>query len=331
MQTNQLPKTYNFSSEFALNSQAELELWQNVEQHKLTMTDGTVLAYAKLINPNADRAIVISSGRVESYIKYRELFLDIYRQGYSIYCLDHRGQGLSQRITDDPQKGHIDKFEHYIDDFEAFIDRIVLPNRHSSLSLIGHSMGGAIGTLYINRRPQTFVAAAFSSPMFGIKLPANKRLIIILAKQLNSFTKGKSPNYVLGGKGYEKDPFEKNDLTHCRARYENYKAFYHAMPEIQIGSPTNQWLLESLSAGEQAMLAAAHSPIPLLMLQAEEDTVVDNKSQDLSVSETCHKVIIPNAKHEIFMEKDGPRSLALTKMFSFLEQAQAHHHAERYK
>lgn len=322
---NQFPKTYSFSSEFELNSDAEIKLWQQVHQAKFNARDGVELAYAKLINPNTDRAIVISSGRVESYIKYRELFLDIYRQGYSIYCLDHRGQGLSQRITQDPEKGHIDNFTQYIDDFEEFIEYVVVPQKHSSLSLIGHSMGGAIGTLYINRHPDTFVAATFSSPMFGIKLPANKHLITMLARQLNSFTKGKEPNYVLGGKGYEKDPFEKNDLTHCKARYENYKAFYSAIPKIKVGSPTNQWLLESLSAGEQAMLAACHSPVPLLMLQAEQDTVVDNKAQDLSVSDTCHKEVIPKAKHEIFMEKDTPRSYALSKMFNFLEQAQDRH------
>lgn len=319
---NQLPQAYSFSSEFELNSDAELKLWQQVQQAKFTTKDGLKLAYAKLINPETSRAIVISSGRVESYIKYRELFLDIYRQGYSIYCLDHRGQGLSQRITQDPEKGHIDRFTQYVDDFEEFVEQVVKPSKHSTLSLIGHSMGGAIGTLYINRQPKTFVAAAFSSPMFGIKLPANKHLITMLARQLNSFTKGKEPNYVLGGKGYEKDPFEKNDLTHCEARYENYKAFYNAIPDIKIGSPTNQWLLEALSASEQAMLAACHSPIPLLMLQAEKDTVVDNKAQDLSMSETCTKEIILGAKHEIFMEKDTPRSYALAKMFSFLEQAQ---------
>ena len=54
-------------------------------------------------------SIVISVGRAESSISYYETaksFLDI---GYSpIYVIDHRGQGLSERILDNDQKSHVE-------------------------------------------------------------------------------------------------------------------------------------------------------------------------------------------------------------------------------
>ena len=41
-------------------------------------------------------AILISSGRTEAAIKYKEVIFDLYNNGYSVYIHDHRGQGHSE-------------------------------------------------------------------------------------------------------------------------------------------------------------------------------------------------------------------------------------------
>ncbi|MEC4725900.1 alpha/beta fold hydrolase [Shewanella sp. D64] len=314
------PAPLTFSSEQALNTLEQQVFWKTVTQSVIKTLDNITLAYAYIEHPQSDKAIVISNGRVESYLKYQELIFDLYHQGYSIYAIDHRGQGLSSRTTTNPQQGHIDKFDTYIDDFAYFIDNVVLPKQHKMLFLVGHSMGGAIGTLYLDKHPQTFKAAVFSAPMYGIKLPVSRRFIRWLAKILDTTSEHREPNYILGGKDYDPEAFANNDLTHSQLRYEDYRILYQAHPELQLGSPTNHWLYESIDAGEKTIAAAKRSTTPILILQAEQDTIVDNFAQYHTVNEQCQLISIPNARHEIFMEQDESRNLALTELINFLQK-----------
>lgn len=308
----------SFSSEHHLNSPEQKVFWQQVTQSSFKSRDNITLAYASITHPNSIGTIVISSGRVESYLKYKELMFDLYQQGYSLFAIDHRGQGLSARTTQNPHQGHIDKFQRYVDDFAEFIHKVVKPLATENYFLVGHSMGGAIGTLYLEQYPTTFKAAVFSAPMYGIKLPLTKGFIRGLAALLDNH---KKPNYVLGGKDYHAAEFDKNDLTHSKLRYEDYRELYQQVPQLQLGSPTNHWLVESIDAAEQAIHAARNSQIPLLILQAEEDTIVDNRAQKRAINGLCQLVKIPYARHEIFMERDKPRNQALNALLAFLAKA----------
>ncbi|MCL1140482.1 alpha/beta fold hydrolase [Shewanella pneumatophori] len=308
----------NFSSEHHLNSPEQKVFWQQVTQSSFKTRDDITLTYARITHPNSIGTIVISSGRVESYLKYKELMFDLYQQGYSLFAIDHRGQGLSARTTQNPHQGHIDKFQRYVDDFAEFIDKVVKPLATENYFLVGHSMGGAIGTLYLEQYPKTFKAAVFSAPMYGIKLPLTKSFIRGLAALLDNH---KKPNYILGGKDYHAAAFDKNDLTNSKLRYEDYRELYQQVPQLQLGSPTNHWLVESIDAGEQAIQAARNSQIPLLILQAEEDTIVDNRAQKRAINGLCQLVKIPYARHEIFMERDKPRNQALNALLAFLAKA----------
>ncbi|WP_394202813.1 alpha/beta fold hydrolase [Shewanella waksmanii] len=306
-----------FSQESQLNTAPQRAFWQQVKHQSITTKDGITLAYGQIDHPSPKGTIVISNGRVESYIKYHELMFDLYQAGYQIFALDHRGQGLSTRITPNPHQGHIEQFSHYIEDFSQFIDEVVLANAQAKLYLVGHSMGGCIGSLYLQHKPNVFHAAVFSAPMFGIRLPINRQFIRWLARLL---TNRKHPNYVLGGKDYAPSPFKGNDLTHSQARYEDYLRIYADDPRLQLGSPTNHWLVEAIDASERAVLAAKETPVPKLILQAAEDTIVDNQAQNRCQSQHCQIVTIENARHEVFMEQDKPRNIALSQLLQFLEQ-----------
>ncbi|GAA0791003.1 MULTISPECIES: alpha/beta fold hydrolase [Pseudomonadati] len=313
-----------FSSEKKLNTPEQQRFWQNVHQSEFESSDGVKIAFCQVLQAEAKQAVVISNGRVESYLKYQELIFDLYQQGYSVFALDHRGQGLSDRITDNPHQGYVGKFADYVDDFSYFIENIVLPTKHLSLSILAHSMGGAIATHYLDKHPNIFDSAVLSAPMFGIALPVNKKIILWLANRLNKTRESKQQgkvisNYVLGGTDYQPDPFISNHLTHSKHRYEHYRELYKKHPEIQLGSPTNHWLIEAVHAAEQSIEYAKQSQTPILILQASEDSVVTNQTQDLALSNLCHKVVIEGAFHEVFIEGDNLRNAALTYAINFIK------------
>lgn len=306
-----------FSTEHDLNTSEQQAFWQTVVQGTLTAADGITLAYMVALHPKAHASIVLSSGRVESYLKYQELVFDLYQQGYSVYAIDHRGQGLSARMTINPHMGHVRRFNDYIDDFALFMHKIVLNQAAQPLFLLGHSMGGAIGTLYLKQHPDIFTAAAFSAPMYGIKLPMPKGFVRWLASKLDTSLNGGEPNFVLSGQNYKAVPFKGNDLTHSQSRYQAYRELYEAAPKLQLGSPTNRWLTESLDAADSCVLATTHIRTPILILQASEDKIVDNSAQNLAVSSHCQLKVIAGAAHEIFMEKDAYRNQALNYALEF--------------
>ncbi len=307
-----------FSSEFQYDELRLEQFWQRVTQDQLFINPQISLAYCYIKHPRPNKTIVISNGRIESYLKYKEFIFDMYHLGYSIYAIDHRGQGLSSRLTQNPHQGHVEKFEDYIDDFECFIKQVVHPEQHEALFLVGHSMGSAIATLYLERKPTTFNAAVFSAPMYGIKLPFNKQYVYKLIKLLDNGS-SHSPNYVLGGKNYHPPKFEKNELTHSRERYQQFRKLYQQQPELQLGSPTNRWLMEALIACEKAIVICKNSTIPILILQAEEDTVVDNQAQEQAVGQNSRLLTIANARHEIFIEQDAARNEALNNLHKFFQ------------
>ncbi|MBM7074316.1 alpha/beta fold hydrolase [Shewanella sp. 202IG2-18] len=311
-----------YSSETALSTPEQQKFWQQVEHRSLRVSHDVTLAYCQILNPNSNKAVVISNGRIECYEKYRELIFDIYRQGYSVYAVDHRGQGKSTRLTTKRHLGHVEKFNDYVLDFTLFVDQVVKPRKHQNLFLLCHSMGGTIGVLYMHQHPKVFKAAALSAPMLSIKLPAPRKVIDALAKALDFKT---WPIYVLGGTDFKFKAFKDNDLTNSTNRYSEFHRIYRTYPDVQLGSPSSHWLREALTAADDAKLLLPELNTPTLTLQANQDSIIDNQAYDdifgnLLPSSQCRRQIINPAKHEILVETDDVRTQALDAIFAFFSE-----------
>jgi lysophospholipase len=91
---------------------------------------------------------------------------------------------------------------------------------------------------------------------------------------------------------------------------------------MQIGGPTFGWIKESINASRRARSIGITNKIPILLLQAEEDTVVHNKAQDKFINhcDNIEKVIMGHSKHEILMEIDFIRNKALDCIRNFILQ-----------
>ncbi|MGX5914843.1 alpha/beta fold hydrolase [Aliidiomarina sp. Khilg15.8] len=307
------------------------EFWQQVEQHELHSADGLTIRYAVYENPQSEAWLVISPGRIEGYIKYQELMLEAAAKGYSVAVIDHRGQGFSERESDNPQHGHVTHFNDFVRDFSDFMLALSPRIGEQPCHLLAHSMGGAIASLYMASYPHPFRNAVLSSPMMGIQtgpLPdAAVSLIVRLGHWVNDKLAGNRPRYFLGMTDYTDLPFDKNQLTHSARRYEWFRKLYQDYPQIQVGGPTVQWLMQSLEAMGELPEAANFISIPVLVLQATEDHIVTPEPQRAFVdqlqhpSSRLHKVA--GSYHEVLMEKDSIRAPALETAFTFM-----HHERE---
>ncbi|ELM3618586.1 alpha/beta fold hydrolase, partial [Aeromonas sobria] len=260
--------TYPLTSEAdvpTLYQQTLPDFWrQHAVEGEFKSKDGVTIRYAALRQAKVDRAILIVNGRVESYLKYQELAWDLWRQGYSLYLIDHRGQGMSGRMLDDPQKGYVDHFDDYVVDLKQFHDQIIMADQPAKLFLLAHSMGGAISARYLERWPDDIKAAVLSSPMLGINLGGLPKW---LAKGLATTigTVGDwigEPPYGPGQGGYQDHGFADNGLTHSQSRYQAFRQLYELHPQIQLGGATAHWIYQGITGADAAIADAGAIKTP---------------------------------------------------------------------
>ncbi len=322
------PYTQEHEFTDAINGKIAL-FWEKKHQGLLSGKANTQLYWVKFTDSLHTKAIVLVNGRSESVLKYQELFYDLFNQGYDIYSYDHRGQGMSERITLDPHMGHVEEFDDYIDDLEDFLECFDF-SIYDDTFLLAHSMGGTILTRYLQRHASLpYSAACLSAPMFGIQIPfylkpIAKSLSKLLAQKLSKV------DYALGQTGFESLPFEGNTLTNSQVRFNWSKQLALDVEKIQLGGPTHKWVWQGVDASQKCVKHASKTSLPTLIMQAGDDDLVDNKAQQrfMKTAKPIHQLtIIPDAKHELFLEKDSKREQAINSALEWFEQ----HQKERNK
>lgn len=321
--TTEAQLTENYSPK--INTFWENNAQENKFESKLGGTIHTVS-----IKTGQANAIVISQGRNESVLKYKELAFDLNKQGYDIFLIDHRGQGFSSRLGGDLYRGHVQSFNDYVIDLTSFIDSLQLPENYQSRFLLAHSMGGTINALYLESRSHPFQAAAFFSPMFSINLsglPVFVAKIITYISDLICSWFSDTACYAPGVGAYSETNFNNNKLTHSTKRFSSaFNTFEHA-PETQLGGATMRWVNESLFAMNKAIQQSSKINIPIILIQSGEDLIVTAQGQHqfFEKNQLCKQsqfIHIANARHELLLEKDEYRIPALTATLDFFQQQQ---------
>lgn len=308
--------------------------WQQGQFDYFLGVDNVKISYAKFLHMQASApSIVIVPGRCESYLKYQELIFELHSQGYSIFIIDHRGQGLSGRLLADISKGYVNKFQDYVDDFQYFIENIVCAHEPIKPYILAHSMGGAIATRYMQDSPDAIKAAVISSPMLGFNSGIVPKVIaenLIAAKLSLNKMMSKTPWYFFGQKAYQPVNFNNNRLTHSPERYQRFSHLYQQNKAIQLGGVTSHWLAQGISAQKEIFAKINQLKTPILLLQAGSDIVVCQQAQ----RDFCQKlnalqplscptgspIKVKGAFHELFFEEDDYRNTAITHSLDWFKQ-----------
>jgi lysophospholipase len=281
---------------------------------------GMKIRTAAFERKDSSGALVILPGKSETYLKYAEFFYDLQELALSLYAMDHRGMGFSERPLPDRLKTHVESFDHYIEDVRNFVETVVKVGQHEHMYLFGHSTGALIAALYMERYPETFQAAVLCCPLFNLNVgPIPGFLLRALALLLDR--PGRHEEYGLGQKNLRRPDFLNNKISHSYPRWSLWEQDIIPNTEaLQLGGVTNHWLRESVMAGHRAVRGAERITVPLLMLQAGQDSIVRLGAQDRFCRRAprCTKLEIAGAKHEILIERDDIRAEALTRIKGFL-------------
>ena len=301
-----------------------VDFWQQREEDEFTGVGRIPIRYVRFISAQHDRAILLCPGRIESYMKYAELAYDLYQCGFDVFIIDHRGQGKSGRLLADTHRGHVNAFSDYVDDVATLYEKEIATRHYQHRYALAHSMGGAILALMLARNVAHFDAAVLVAPMLGIPLPLPSWLawpILNWAEKRPDMRE----NYAVGTGEWQPRPFENNHVTHSLERYRRSVQLYVDDPVLRMGGPTYHWVRESILAGEMALQQAANITVPLLLLQAGEENVVENAAQERfcqamqAAGKACMLKTIAGARHEILFEQDEMRAEALASIVRFFD------------
>jgi lysophospholipase len=297
-----------------------LPLMAQGEEAYFTGVGGKQLYSFRLEHPAAKANVVISHGYGESALKYRETMYNLYALGYSVYMWEHRGHAHSERLLADRYKTHVEKFDHYVEDMQTFVDTFV--PRDKPLLLFAHSMGGAIAMAYLERNPGVFQAAVMNAPLLELNTSPYPGWIARGIAGLLDFV-GRDEDYAPGQKTFDPDAwvFEKSS-TSSRARFERNRTDNLA-EDLALGGVTVKWLREALNMTKHLTKDSTIRRVttPILMYQAGLDTFVkpDGQNRFCSKALACTLIKVPEARHEVFNETDAIRLPFWEKAVQFYE------------
>lgn len=286
--------------------------------------DGNALKihYAVFQVPNEKGAIVFLPGRTEPILKHAENILDLMNQGYSVYAIDHRGQGASGRMTPDPQMGYVEYFKDYVTDVTTFVNTVVVPGKHSNLFLLAHSLGGGIAAEFVFENPDMFKAVVLSSPMLGINTAPYPEFVAQNIADPVCQDAGQAMTFAIGQTDFDPtaqftDP--SNDVTRSLARFTVKMEMFNANPTLQLGGVSYRWLCESLGETLHLQTLGTFSNTPTLLFQAGNDDVVTLPAENQYCNDAAACQIQPysDSYHEVLSERDSIRNDALSKTVRF--------------
>lgn len=288
-----------------------------------TAEDGVRLRMGFWHLPKAHATILLFPGRTEYIEKYGRIISILVKQGYAVAVIDWRGQGYSDRLADDPALGHVESFSDYQIDVSALVDAVQEMALPEPWHLLAHSLGGNIGLrailngLKIDR-------AVFSAPMWGIQIPAGKRVTASVLPTLARIS-GKRLDYVPGTSESSylfENGFEDNLLTTDSEHFDYLSRLGRAAPELALGGPSIQWFGEAL-AECNALVRNGRQRTRALGFFGSLEGIVDPKAivkvfETWPNSKLCE---IEGARHELMMEAEPARQEFIDKTLSFLGES----------
>lgn len=291
------------------------------------------IAYAIFPHTQGAPFIIVSPGRIETYLKYKELTFDLVNQGFNVAIIDHRGQGLSGRMLSNPHKGYVTHFDDYARDLNQFIETIVKPFAPDKMHLLGHSMGGAIGIRYLQTYPTEIISSVFTAPMIAINAGSMPPWLAKIAIHTSHFFDQRFHNessYFFGHGNFKSKPFIGNPLMQSEVRFRLFQQEYARNEGLQLGGVTFHWLKQALKAEKLMLKEVKNTASAMLIIQAENDSIVCNDMQNTFCEllhqqqpSSCPKgkpVVIADGLHELLFEQDSMRSETLDRLITWFKQ-----------
>lgn len=240
--------------------------------------------------------LAIVHGLGEHSGRYCRIVKGLTAAGYAVFGFDNQGHGKSEG-----QRGHINRWQDYRDNTQAFLSLVRQQEPTAPLFLMGHSLGGLIVLDYVlrNTDAEQFKALnikglVVSAPPFQPTTGTASRRRMALARLLSGLLPRLSLSMDLSKGGLSRDPSvtdsaSEDPLTHS--------------------SVTLRWGSETLSTLDWVKNHIDQLRLPLLLTHGEADPIISPSGseeifQQVNCSDKTLK-IYPGSYHEPHNDLDA--------------------------
>ncbi len=233
--------------------------------------------------------LLIAHGLAEHSGRYMNIVDRFVPLGYAVYGLDHLGHGKSEGT-----RVYVERFEDYTDTLKIYFDRI---QTGKPVFLLGHSMGGLIGAIYLLDHQAELKGAVLSGP--SVKVHDKITPTLLLVGKLHSALMPKFGLIELDAEGVCRDPA--------------VVQAYISDPLVYRGKTTARLAAEMLKAMRVIGAQASKITLPIMIVQGGADRLVDPAGARMlydTVSSTGKEIrIYEGFYHEVFNEPERERVL----------------------
>ena len=300
-----------------LSARKETGLWERIPGKRL------YFEHFKADTPKA--TIIMVHGFSEVIEKFYETAYYFLQEGFHVWLFQQREHGKSFRSTQDPALVNIENYEDLILDLHSFVTGKVKKDPETEkypLYLFGHSMGGGVSGCYLERYPDVFEKAVLSSPMMEMN---SGKIPVWAATAFARFMirRGKGKEYMPGAAPFSGEPDFANSCSNCKERYDYWFRLQQAHTDYQMCVSGIRTAYEFLKLTKEVTAPENCRKIrtKVLLLQAGKDTMVKPGGQDRFVSQIGSlgkKVVLPEAKHEIYLGQDSDLKVYWQTILEFL-------------
>ena len=243
-------------------------------------------------NDRAHACVVLVHGLKDHGARYAHVGEWLARRGYAVHALDLRGHGESEGV-----RFFVESFDEYVQDLESFVQRVRGREPENSLFLLGHSMGGAVASLFVLSRKPDLRGLVLSAP--ALEPTENVSPVLIWLSGVISRFFPRAPVTKVDVKALShlpevieaarKDPLSNNRPAPARTGYE------------------------ILQAMRQILERAGEIELPLLVMHGTEDHLTNPRGSQrlfkLAGSEDKELKLYEGLYHEILNETEQERVL----------------------
>jgi lysophospholipase len=297
---------------------------RNASVQDVTTADGINLRAVVASPPNARGTVVIMGGRADYLERYFETMRDLMRRGFAVVSFDWRGQGGSQRLHADSDRGHGGSFKGFDHDLEAVMQQVTDVRCPRPFYAIAHSTGANPLIRALLNEPCWFTKAVATSPLLGFrygKWPRGLANGLTAVANMTGFSATYLPGYARGP--LQRHEFNGNPLTSDPDRWDRDITTLEANPQLGTGGPTFGWFGGALASIKSlnALNRKTRLGCPLLLVTPSNEWVVDaNAARHFAARMLGVSFMqIRGARHEILMERNEFREQFWAAFESFIE------------
>lgn len=254
----------------------------------LPTPDGETLLLRRLPSAGASRGVVVLvHGLGEHAGRYHRLAARLHAWGFAVWAHDHHGHGGSSGA-----RGALPGELRLVEDLARVIDDARRENPGLPLVLLGHSLGGLVAASLVARGLRPVDGLVLSSPGLDPGLSGFQKALLAVLPRI-------APGLRV------RNGLDDNFLSHDRAVVQAYRD--DPLTHDRIGGRLARFLAYEGAVVQQA---AAHWPVPTLLLYAGDDRLVVSAASRAfaaaaapggMVEAQCFETLY----HEIFNELDA--------------------------